>query len=60
MIHPRTSDVLNFLWDHLEKDLKVLGDRLGQNVDNTAVTVHLVLTRFPPGEFFTVSPASTS
>uniref|UniRef100_A0A3Q2ZEQ8 RING-type E3 ubiquitin transferase n=1 Tax=Kryptolebias marmoratus TaxID=37003 RepID=A0A3Q2ZEQ8_KRYMA len=50
MIHPRMSDVLGFLWKHLEKDVEVLGKSLGQNMDDTAVTVHLVLTRFPTGE----------
>uniref|UniRef100_A0A3Q2ZUD4 RING-type E3 ubiquitin transferase n=1 Tax=Kryptolebias marmoratus TaxID=37003 RepID=A0A3Q2ZUD4_KRYMA len=49
MIHPRMSDVLGFLWKHLEKDVEVLGKSLGQNMDDTAVTVHLVLTRFPTG-----------
>lgn len=43
MIHPRCSDVVGFLWNHLEKDLHVLGDALDQNLDNTAITVHLVL-----------------
>ncbi|KAL6095331.1 uncharacterized protein ACO6RY_16557 [Pungitius sinensis] len=43
MIHPRPQDVLNFLWRHLEKDLCVLGKALDQNMDNTAVTVHLIL-----------------
>lgn len=43
MIHPRPRDVVTFLWNHLEKDLRVLGQALDQNVDNTAVTVHLIL-----------------
>ncbi|XP_071319372.1 E3 ubiquitin-protein ligase rnf213-beta isoform X2 [Trachinotus anak] len=43
MIHPRPIDALNFLWSHLEKDMRVLGQALNQNVDNSAVTVHLVL-----------------
>ncbi|XP_076616648.1 E3 ubiquitin-protein ligase rnf213-beta isoform X2 [Chaetodon auriga] len=43
MIHPRPRDVFTFLWSHLEKDLSVLGQTLDQNVDNTAVTVHLIL-----------------
>lgn len=43
MIHPRCSDVTSFLWNHLEKDLRVLGDALDQNLDNTAITVHLIL-----------------
>ncbi|KAG8008845.1 hypothetical protein GBF38_010486 [Nibea albiflora] len=44
MIHPATRDVFNFLWSHLEKDLRVLGKTLDQNTDNTAVTVHLILS----------------
>ncbi|TKS89378.1 E3 ubiquitin-protein ligase rnf213-beta [Collichthys lucidus] len=44
MIHPATRDVFNFLWNHLDQDLRVLGKTLDQNMDNTAVTVHLILT----------------
>ncbi|XP_043958780.1 E3 ubiquitin-protein ligase rnf213-beta isoform X1 [Gambusia affinis] len=47
MIHPRPPDVFQFLWDHLERDMEVLGKTLDQNRDNTAVMVHLILTRFP-------------
>ncbi|KAI9537485.1 hypothetical protein NQZ68_025342 [Dissostichus eleginoides] len=43
MIHPRPSDVSSFLWEHLEKDMDVLGQTLDQNMDNTVVTVHLIL-----------------
>lgn len=43
MIHPRQSDVFNFLWKHLQKDVDVLGKTLDQNMDSTAVTVHLIL-----------------
>ncbi|XP_071387268.1 E3 ubiquitin-protein ligase rnf213-beta-like [Centroberyx affinis] len=43
MIHPSVRDVLGFLWNHLEKDMKVLGRTLNQNMDDTAVTVHLIL-----------------
>ncbi|XP_037610034.1 E3 ubiquitin-protein ligase rnf213-beta isoform X1 [Sebastes umbrosus] len=52
MIHPRPHDVVNFLWNHLEQDLRVLMKTLDQNRDNTAVTVHLILNRcteFTPG-----------
>ncbi|XP_051273053.1 E3 ubiquitin-protein ligase rnf213-beta isoform X1 [Dicentrarchus labrax] len=49
MIHPRPHDVLNFLWNHLEKDMSVLGQTLNQNVDNVAVTVHLVLNTCATG-----------
>ncbi|XP_042252605.1 E3 ubiquitin-protein ligase rnf213-beta [Thunnus maccoyii] len=53
MIHPRPSDVFNFLWKHLEEDMKVLGKTLDQNMDDTAVTVHLILNTCT--EFITVS-----
>ncbi|XP_008298790.1 E3 ubiquitin-protein ligase rnf213-beta [Stegastes partitus] len=49
MIQPRPHNVITFLWSHLEKDLKVLGQTLDKNMDNTAVTVHLILTRFTTG-----------
>ncbi|XP_040922673.1 E3 ubiquitin-protein ligase rnf213-beta isoform X2 [Toxotes jaculatrix] len=52
MIHPRPTNVFNFLWDHLEKDMSVLGKALNQNMDSTAVTVHLILnvcTEFTTG-----------
>ncbi|XP_069374050.1 E3 ubiquitin-protein ligase rnf213-beta isoform X2 [Paralichthys olivaceus] len=44
MIHPRPTDVSSFLWNHLLKDVSVLGQSLNLNMDNTAVTVHLVLS----------------
>lgn len=43
MIHPRPYDVINFLWNHLEKDIRVVGQAVDQNMDNTAVMVHLIL-----------------
>ncbi|XP_074519497.1 E3 ubiquitin-protein ligase rnf213-beta [Halichoeres trimaculatus] len=43
MIHPTPYDVFTFLWRHLETDLRVLGKTLDQNLDNTTVTVHLIL-----------------
>ncbi|XP_034563927.1 E3 ubiquitin-protein ligase rnf213-beta [Notolabrus celidotus] len=52
MIHPRTSDVITFLWRHLDKDMGLLGKTLDLNPDDTAVTVHLILnacTEFTPG-----------
>ncbi|XP_049419183.1 E3 ubiquitin-protein ligase rnf213-beta isoform X2 [Epinephelus fuscoguttatus] len=52
MIDPRPRDVFTFLWSHLEKDMRVLGQSLDQNMDNTAVTVHLILnacTKFTAG-----------
>ena len=46
MIQPNTRDVLGFLWAHLERDVKTLGRILDQNMDDTAVTVHLILHTF--------------
>ncbi|KAM3838360.1 E3 ubiquitin-protein ligase rnf213-beta-like, partial [Diretmus argenteus] len=43
MIHPSTPDILGFLWNHLERDINMLGQTLDQNLDDTAVTVHLIL-----------------
>ncbi len=41
-----------FFWKHLEKDLNVLAQAIGRNVDECAVLVHLVLkgvlTKDPP------------
>ena len=34
-----------FLWEHLQRDLDVLGRALGRSVDDAALTVHLVLAR---------------
>ncbi|XP_034426662.1 E3 ubiquitin-protein ligase rnf213-beta-like [Hippoglossus hippoglossus] len=44
MIQPRPTDVFSFLWQHLLKDMSVLGRSLDLNLDDTAVTVHLVLS----------------
>ncbi|RVE59876.1 hypothetical protein OJAV_G00193340 [Oryzias javanicus] len=49
MIHPRPDDVLRFLWDHLEKDVEKLSQTLDLNMDDTAVTVHLILSRCSAG-----------
>ncbi|KAL4648632.1 E3 ubiquitin-protein ligase rnf213-beta-like [Arapaima gigas] len=46
MIQPSVRDVREFLWRHLEKDMEILGRSLGQNMDNTAIIVHLVLQAF--------------
>uniref|UniRef100_A0A3P9JJC8 RING-type E3 ubiquitin transferase n=1 Tax=Oryzias latipes TaxID=8090 RepID=A0A3P9JJC8_ORYLA len=50
MIHPRPGNVLSFLWDHLEKDMKMLSRTLDLNMDDTAITVHLVLNRCSAGK----------
>ncbi|XP_059181122.1 E3 ubiquitin-protein ligase rnf213-beta [Centropristis striata] len=52
LIHPRPRDVLGFLWRHLLQDVRVLGKTLDLNVEDTAVTLHLILhrcTSFNPG-----------
>ncbi|XP_036391600.1 E3 ubiquitin-protein ligase rnf213-beta-like [Megalops cyprinoides] len=46
VIRPVVADVWEFLWQHLERDMEVLGRSLGQNVDSTAITIHLVLQGF--------------
>ena len=37
--------VTDFLWQHMQRDLDVLGRALGRSVDDAALTVHLVLQR---------------
>jgi len=37
--------VAEFLWQHMQRDLDVLGRALGRSVDDAALTVHLVLQR---------------
>ncbi|XP_015244846.1 PREDICTED: E3 ubiquitin-protein ligase RNF213 [Cyprinodon variegatus] len=49
MIHPRPARVLQFLLEHLDRDMRVLGKTLDQNIENTAVTIHLILSRIPEG-----------
>ncbi|KAM9716156.1 E3 ubiquitin-protein ligase rnf213-beta [Menidia menidia] len=48
-VHPRPVDLLGFLWKHLEKDLAVLAGTLGQNREDAAVVIHLILSGFPTG-----------
>ncbi|XP_073773817.1 E3 ubiquitin-protein ligase rnf213-beta isoform X3 [Danio rerio] len=46
MIHPDVSDVYQFLWQHLEKDMEVLGKTLTLNIDDSAIVIHLIFSRF--------------
>ncbi|XP_062858949.1 E3 ubiquitin-protein ligase rnf213-beta [Trichomycterus rosablanca] len=43
MIQPTVNNVQEFLWCHLEKDIEYLGKTLNLNLDDTAITVHLIL-----------------
>ncbi|XP_076154175.1 E3 ubiquitin-protein ligase rnf213-beta isoform X2 [Alosa pseudoharengus] len=44
MIQHRVHNVIEFLYNHLEKDMKVLGRSLDLNMDDTAIIVHLILS----------------
>ncbi|XP_043109399.1 E3 ubiquitin-protein ligase rnf213-beta isoform X2 [Puntigrus tetrazona] len=46
MIHPSVHNVFEFLWQHLEKDMEVLGKTLNLNLDDSAITIHLLLNMF--------------
>ncbi|XP_050980097.1 LOW QUALITY PROTEIN: E3 ubiquitin-protein ligase rnf213-beta-like [Labeo rohita] len=46
MIHPNVHDVYEFLWQHLEKDMEVLGKTLNLNLDDSAIIIHLIFNRF--------------
>ncbi|XP_031417458.1 E3 ubiquitin-protein ligase rnf213-beta isoform X2 [Clupea harengus] len=43
MIQPRVHNVMEFLYKHLEKDMEVLGRTLDLNLDDAAITIHLIL-----------------
>ncbi|XP_057214799.1 E3 ubiquitin-protein ligase rnf213-beta-like isoform X2 [Triplophysa rosa] len=46
MIQSAFHSVFEFLWQHLEKDMRVLGETLNLNMEDTAIVVHLILNRF--------------
>jgi len=46
MIRLTVNDVKEFLWQHLEKDMEVLGKTLNLNMDDTAIIIHLIFSRF--------------
>ena len=37
------EDLVNFFWNHLERDLDILSKSEAKNVDDAATMVHLVL-----------------
>ena len=37
------EDLVNFFWNHLERDLDILSKSEAKNVDDAATLVHLVL-----------------
>ena len=45
MIEPEIAaeNAPEFVWNHLQKDLKNLAEALGKNIDDTSVVVHMVL-----------------
>ncbi|XP_039521132.1 E3 ubiquitin-protein ligase rnf213-beta isoform X4 [Pimephales promelas] len=46
MIKLTVNGVKEFLWQHLEKDMEVLGKTLNLNLDDTAIIIHLIFNRF--------------
>ena len=48
----RPSNLPEFFWCHLERDMELLGRAIGKNMDESAIVVHLVLkeilSRDPP------------
>uniref|UniRef100_A0A8C1VS82 RING-type E3 ubiquitin transferase n=1 Tax=Cyprinus carpio TaxID=7962 RepID=A0A8C1VS82_CYPCA len=46
MILPNVNDVYEFLWQHLEKDMEVLGKTLDLNSDDSAIIIHLIFSKF--------------
>ncbi|XP_063077858.1 E3 ubiquitin-protein ligase rnf213-beta [Engraulis encrasicolus] len=43
MVTQPVGDVIEFLFHHLEKDMEVIGRTLDLNLDDTAITIHLIL-----------------
>jgi len=39
----RPRDLPEFFWRHLEKDIELLGRSIGRGMDESAITLHLVL-----------------
>ena len=39
----RPQDLPEFFWHHLERDVELLGRATGKSVDDSAITIHLVL-----------------
>ena len=40
----RPQDLPEFFWRHLERDVELLGRATGKSVDDSAITIHLVLS----------------
>ena len=49
---PNATELPEFFWHHLERDLQLLGQATGKSVDEAAIILHLVLrgilTQEPP------------
>ena len=39
----RPQDLPEFFWRHLERDVELLGRATGKSMDESAITIHLVL-----------------
>jgi len=39
----RPRDLPEFLWHHLNRDIELLGRSIGRSIDESAITIHLVL-----------------
>ena len=39
----RPQELPEFFWHHLERDLELLGRAIGKSMDESAITLHLVL-----------------
>jgi len=42
-VNIRPRDLPEFFWHHLERDIELLGLSIGRSVDESAITLHLVL-----------------
>jgi len=42
-VNIRPRDLPEFFWHHLERDIELLGRSIGRSMDESAITLHLVL-----------------
>ena len=46
-VNIRPRDLPEFFWHHLERDIELLGRSIGRSMDESAITIHLVLKDDP-------------
>ena len=50
-VNLRPGELPEFFWEHLKKDLQLVGHALGKNMEEAAIVVHLVLRNILKSNF---------